>query len=183
MAPWDEEKFELFEKRLIATMNGKRPVVDVPYYIYLYDPAEELRAIDEFQNLERRLKARGYSAEIIWMSELMIKTLERFKFLEPNITQIEKGNRASVKNDLERILPSQIALQLIEKLKHKGVEHCAILLRIGALYPFVRVSSLLNFIEGRVNCTLVIGYPGNKEGQMLNDQGEIEMNYYRAEII
>jgi len=183
MAPWDENRSGRLEDTVITAMEQKSPVIDVPYYVYLYDPAEELRALEEFQNLERRLKVRGYSTEIIWMSELMVSALKRFKLLGPDIPHIERQERATVKEDLQRILTNEIASQLKDKLKGKGVDHCAILLRSGALYPFVRVSSLLYSLEGYVDCTLVVGYPGNREGQMLNEKGETVKNYYRAKII
>lgn len=183
MAPWDENRFRRLEDVVIATMERKRPVVDVPYYIYLYNPAEELRAIEEFQNLERRLRTKGFSTEIIWMPDLMISALKKFKLLDPHIVGIEKERRAYMKCDLERILPDEIALQLKAKLKDKEVNHCAILLRCGALYPFVHVSALLSSMEGFVRCTLIVGYPGDKEGQMLNEKGETVRSYYRAEII
>jgi len=183
MAPWDTDRFRRLEDVIVATMEGKRPVVDVPYYIYLYNPAEEMRAIDEFQNLERRLKARGFSAEIIWMPDLMISALKRFRFLDPDVASLERERRVSLRGDLERILPEDIASQLKEKLKARGVNYCAILLRCGALYPFVHVSTLLSSLEGLVGCTLVVGYPGDREGQMLNEKGETVRSYYRAEII
>lgn len=183
MAPWDEKRFSRLEDKVLATMEKKSPVIDVPYFVYLYDPAEELRALEEFQNLERRLKARGHSAEIIWMSDLMVAALKRFKLLGPDISEVERQERTTVKEDLQRILPNEIASQLKDKLKGKGVDHCAILLRCGALYPFVRVSSLLYSLEGHVDCTLVVGYPGNREGQMLNEEGERMKNHYRAKII
>jgi len=183
MAPWDEKRFRRLEDVVIATMEGKRPVVDVPYYIYLYSPAEELRALDEFQNLERRLKVRGFSAEIVWMPDLMVSALKKFRLLDPEVLSLEREKRVSLRGDLERILPEEIASQLKGKLKAEGVNHCAILLRCGALYPFVHISALLSSLEGFVSCTLVVGYPGDKEGQMLNEKGETIRTYYRAEII
>ena len=183
MAPWDKKRFGRLEDTIIATMERKSPIIDVPYHVYLYDPTEELRALEEFQNLERRLKARGHSVEIIWMSELMTTILKRFKLLGPDILRVERQERATLRGDLQRILPNEIASRLKDRLKDKGVDHCAILLRFGALYPFVRVSSLLYSLEGYVDCTLVVGYPGNREGQMLNEKGETVKNYYRAKII
>jgi len=183
MAPWDADRFVRLEQLVFSTVEGKRPVVGVPYYIFLYNPAEELRAIDEFQNLERRLKAKGFSAETIWMPDLMISALEKFRFLDSDASSLERERRENVKSDLERILPREIASQLKEMLREKKVNCCAILLRCGALYPFVHVSTLLSSLEGLVGCTVVVGYPGDREGQMLNEKGESIRSYYRAVII
>ena len=183
MAPWDEKRFSRLQDMIIATMEGKRPVIDVPYYIYLYNPSEELRALEEFQNLERRLGVKGFLTEIVWLSDLMIFALKKFRLLDAKVVDSERERRGSVQRDMERILPEEIASQLKNRLRGKGLDHCAILLRSGALYPFVHLSAILSFLEGFVRCTLVIGYPGDREGQMLNEKGETISSYYRAEII
>lgn len=180
MTPWDRERFDSLEQRVIATTGGMRPTIDVPYYIYLYDPVEELMALEEFRNLEMRLRTRGHSVETIWMPDLMLAALERFKLLGP---ELERESREWLKRDLERILPEDIASQLKSRLRGKGVDYCAVILRCGALFPFVHVSTLLNLLEGFVNCTLVVAYPGNREGYILNERGETIKSYYRAEII
>ena len=183
MAPWDVNKFSLFEESVTATLEGKRPTLDVGFYIYLYDPVEEVLALEEFSNLVMRLKRKGYSAEVIWLSDMVVDILKHLRFLEAKAVEIEKSDRETVRRDLERVLPMELASGLREKLGGKGVEHCAVLLRCGSLFPFVHVSSLLSSLEGMVECTLVIPYPGDREGRMLNEGRESVKNYYRAKVI
>ncbi|GAG52154.1 unnamed protein product, partial [marine sediment metagenome] len=38
MAVWDSTRFSQLEERVLATVSGQRPVLDVPYYILPYDP-------------------------------------------------------------------------------------------------------------------------------------------------
>ena len=106
MAPWDSERFRLLEEWITATIQGRRPTLDVPFYIYLYDPAEELLALEEFSNLVKRLKRKNYSAEIVWLSDMMIDILERLRFLEAKAVEIERFERETVKEDLKRYFPS-----------------------------------------------------------------------------
>ncbi len=140
-------------------------------------------ALERFTNLVRRLKTMNYSAETIWLSEMMVEIFERLKFLDPKGVKAEQVDRNTVKEDLERVLPEELALGLVERLKGKDVTHCAVLLRCGSLFPFVHVSSLLFKLTGSIHSTLVIPYPGNKEGRMLREKGESVRRYYRAEII
>ena len=183
MVPWDRDRFKVLEEKVTATLEGKRPTIDVPFYVYLYDPVEETLALERFTNLVRRLRTRNYSADTIWLSEMMVEVLERLKFLDPKGVKLEQEDRDTVKEDLERVLPEELASRLKERLKGRDVDHCAVLLRCGSLFPFAHVSSLLFKLTGSVNCTLVIPYPGNKEGRMLHEKGESVRNYYRAEII
>jgi len=102
-----------------------------------------------------------------------------------NWVKFEKEDRHTVFNDLSdtnKGLISVIAEILIDMLGEKDKSHCAIILRIGSLFPFVHVSSLLTFLEPKVKCTLLIPYPG-KDGEMLNYKGESLNNYYRGQII
>lgn len=182
MTPWDNKRFKRLEEVVIATMQGKRPGLDVPYYCFPYDPSEELIALDMFSNFVKRLQAKGLSAEQIWISDLMIKALEELGFLRPKAIKIEFENRDIIESDLKRNMPEKIARSLKEKLSGKDVSHCSVLLRCGALYPFVHVSDLCKFIAGVVKCTLVVPYPGGREGNMLNDKGWGK-KYYRLKVI
>lgn len=184
---WNTECFEDLESRVIATMRGLRKVIDVPFYVYLYEPRDELICLREFRNFVAMLNARGMSeglsAESISLSALMIEALKELGCLEEAVLKKESEDRSILARDLERELPRQIAKRLRSRLGDKGESHCAVLLRASALYPFVHVSSLLSSIEGIVRCTLVIPYPGNKVGEMLNVKGLGARKYYRAEII
>jgi hypothetical protein len=179
----ESKKLKLLEERIRETVAGKRHVMDVPYYIYLYNPEHEIEHLKEFKNLALRLMRDGISVEIISLSSLMIDSLQFLGCLDESFLTIESKRREEVLLDLERELPKEISNRLKEKLKNKDISHCAILLRVGSLFPLVHVSSLLGQLESIVRCTLVIPYPGNKEGNMLNYRWENIRTYYRGEII
>lgn len=180
---WNTECFKDLESRVMATMRGLRPVIDVPFYVYLYEPQDELICLREFRGFVSRLNAKGMSAESISLSALMMEALKELGCLEESVLKREGDDRSILARDLERELPREIVQRLRNRFGDKDVSFCAILLRASALYPFVHVSSLLSSIEGAVRCTLVIPYPGNKVGEMLNVKGLGVRKYYRAEII
>jgi len=183
MIAWDSKRFKDLETRIRETVSGRRHLIDVPYYIYLYKPELELECIKEFKNLVIRLKRDDISAEIISLASLMIKSLENLGCLDESFLKEEIRRRDEIYEDLERELLKEIAGRLKEMLKDKDVSHCAVLLRAGALFPFVHISGLLTQLEGIVHCTLVLPYPGNREGNMLNYHGRNIRTYYRGEVI
>jgi len=180
---WNSTRFELLETRIRESVAGKRHVIDVPYYIYLYDPELEVECLKHVKALASRLRRDGISVEIISLSSLMVDAFQSFGCLNASFLKDEEKKREEIAKDLERELLKDIARRLKEKLKDKDITHCAILTRVGSLFPFVHISSLLTQLEGSVHCTLVILYPGNKEGNMFNYRWENIRTYYRGEII
>jgi len=179
---WDKDRFDELERKVRDTLEGRRLLKEVPYYIYLYDPKDEPIAIDEFQNLERRLN-RPHSAECVWLSDFMIDFLQKKKFINSMGIRIENERREEVLTDLKNLLPEFIQEKIAEILRGKERSHCAILLRYGALRPFVQISSLIPKLVGVVKCTLVIPYPGHKIGWPLDQHPDSLAKSYRAEVI
>jgi hypothetical protein len=183
MSAWDSEKFKLLEMRIKESVAGNRHVSAVPYYVYLYKPELEIECLKEFRNLAMRLSRAGISVETVSLASLMIDSLHFLGCLNDSFSKIEENRRNEIAKDLERELLKEISERLKEKLSKKDVSHCAILLRGGSLFPFVHISSLLSQLEGAVHCTLVMPYPGNKEGNMLNYHWENIRTYYRGEVM
>jgi len=131
-----------------------------------------------------RLGAKGFSAEDISLSALMIEALEALGCLSEFYFGEESKNRDVIAQSLGRELPREIARRLRHLIGERDVSHCTALLRAGALFPFVHVSSLLSSMEREsIRCTVVVPYPGRNEGEMLNFKDQDTRRYYRAEII
>lgn len=176
---WDKKKAQEFESEVIATLNGKK-FMDLPYYRYLYSPEEEVNCIKEFKKLCNILKSKGYSVETIYMSQILIRALQNLGFLDDSIIKVEEKSFSEIEENLKEVLVKEVAKMLIKHLKEKNSSHCAIILRIGSIFPFIHISNLLSQLEGYVKCTLIIPYPGNKDGQMLDYEGDNIKNYYRG---
>lgn len=181
---WDKSRFQKLESRIILTAQKKSAKIDVPFIIFLYEPSLELRCISEFTDLAKRLRVKEISAELIWLNKWLLDSLESIDTIE-NLAKFEKQDRHSISEDLsnmDRGLTSILTKKLSSHLSTKSISHCAILMRVGSLFPFVHVSSLLTLLEGVINCMLVIPYPG-KDGEMLNYRGGSIKSYYRGVII
>lgn len=178
------EKFERFEERVKETLKEKSPLMEVPYYVCLYHPKDELEVLEKFSHTVLRLKNKGFSAETIKLSELMLEILSGSGLLSPEIIQREKEMRKELERDLRRVLSRELVNVLKEKLKDKDISHCAVLLRYGALWPFVHLSQIFISIEGNVHCTLVVPYPSDiGAGYPLNEKSKGIIDYYRAEVV
>jgi hypothetical protein len=183
MRAWNKTRFAELEERVIATISGRRPLLDVPYYLFTYDPGLELRCLRECQSLGKRLRAKGHSVQVISLAEWLVDALEALGCLDADFQTLETTERSRVQQDLERELPKLLAERLRQELADKGPTHCAILVRTGALFPFVHVSTLLSAVEGHVRCVLVVAYPGRQEGESLRFLDETNGSYYRAEVL
>jgi len=183
MPAWDSTRFSQLEERVLATVGGQRPLLDVPYYIFPYDPSLELHCLTECQALCHRLKAKGHSAEVISLAAWLVDALDRLGCLDGDFLNQEAADRTMIRQDLQRELPKLLSERLCAGLGNKPLSFCAVLVRLGALFPFVHVSTLLSAVEGRVRCTLVVPYPGSVDGEVLRFLNETEGRYYRAEVI
>lgn len=175
-----KNSFEELESKIIATLEGKR-FLDVPYYRYLYPPNKELACIKMFETFYNILNKKGYSAEIIYLSEIIIEALNNLGFLSKSHIEVEEENFEDIENNLEEVLVDEVVNLLKDKLKSKNINHCVIIIRTGSIFPFIHVSELLSKMEGYIKCTIIMAYPGFKEGEMLGYKGD--KIYYRGEVI
>lgn len=175
-----KESFEDLEFKIIATLEGRR-VLDVPYYRYLYPPSKEILCIEMFETFCDILKRKKYSAETIYLSEIVVKALENLGFLSKSNIEVEEENFIEIENNLKEVLVDEVVDLLKDQLQDKDISHCVIMLRSGSIFPFIHVSELLSKMEGYIKCTVILAYPGSKEGYMLGIKGD--KIYYRGESI
>ena len=182
--PLNRGKFQSLEKRVVETLRGKNPLMEVPYYVCLYHPKDELEVLENFSHMVLRLGNKGFSAETIKLSNLMLEILSNSGLLSPEIMQKEEEMREELGRDLRRVLSKELVEMLKERLKEKDASHCAVLLRYGALWPFVHLSHIFLSIEASVQCTLVVPYPSDiGTGYPLNERSKGKIDYYRAEVV
>lgn len=182
--PLNREKFQRLENRVVETLEGRSPLMEVPYYVCIYPPKDELEILENFSHMVLRLRNRGFSAEMIKLSDLILEILSDSGLLSPEIIGREEEIREELGRDLRRILSKKVVEALKERLKDKDISHCAILSRYGALWPFVHLSYIFLSIEASVQCTLVVPYPSDiGEGYPLNERSKGKIDYYRAEEV
>lgn len=187
---WHEVMEEL-EWKLKGTLRGEyRPRDGIPFFRVQYPPQEERKALSEFHLLSERLKQDGWQAESLSLTEVLQETLADMlncplDALRERLRELELGrDRKELQITLSEHLPERISERLVEKLKPLHQNSIVILLRTGALYPFVRPSALLARLENEVNCIIVLAYPSTTLGELLDTvPTSLHGGYYRGEVI
>jgi len=183
MPRWDRGRFKQLEDRVLATLAGRRTLLEVPIYIFPYSPILELRCLKECDELALRLRTKDYTAGVHSLAQWFVDAIEWLGALEPEGIQQEARDRDQVGEHLKREVPKLLSERMQKELGSKGSKYCAILVRTGALFPFAHISNLLSIVGPGIKCTVVIAYPGDREGPELRFLNETRHSYYRAEIV
>ncbi|MCD6506892.1 DUF1788 domain-containing protein [Candidatus Poribacteria bacterium] len=187
---WHEVIGEL-EGKLEGTLKGTyRPLDGIPFFRVQYPPSEEREALRQFRLLAERLFKRGWRSECVSLTDMFREALldllgcppsqlsERLKLLE------REQDRSELQERLSEYLPYEIVKAIQGFLSGSSSQDVVVLLRMGALYPFLRPSSLLSMMEGQISCVVVLPYPGTTLGAMLDaPPADPHGGYYRGEVI
>lgn len=193
--PWDSASFELLREEIRSSLRGRRPTGGVPFFLFLYDPSEEVRCLRNFEKAAKALSGGGFNARVIYLGKLFAHALQGTLYLTEAGIQAETRDPGALLRELSRPegLPSRVTAALLDGVEGVSLplrggtqENCAILLRAGALYPFVHVSQVLDGLENKTNWTVVLPFPGSRHPERpegLRFLNETEGPYYRARII
>jgi hypothetical protein len=185
---WNEV-ITVLQEEVMGTIEGTfTPQDNIPFFTVCYPPEEEVNAIKEFTFFLQRLQADDVPSGIFSMKDVLKEALIELGVASEDsgsaIAEYERSkNRKEIKEDLTRYLPEQVSDIMLRKLRDKDRNYVAMLLRTGALYPFVRTSSIRAKMENKIRCVAIIAYPANNIGEMLNDASFKLGAYYRGEII
>lgn len=189
--PWDSAKLEELYRRVTGALTGTyRPLDGIPYFRFLYRPEAELQALVEFRLFVRRLRANGFEATSISLVEVLREAVgELLGVSEAEIyARLKDYERVHPHRELALVfsehLPDGLASCLLSHLREYPPPACIVLLRAGALFPFVRVSSIFSRLEGKTRQVIVVPYPGDQEGAMLGERSfDLAAGYYRGEVL
>jgi len=182
--PLNKEKLQKFEKDLILTLQNKNPLMEVPYYVCLHNPKDEIEVLENFSNLALRIQNKGFLCKKLNLAKMMIDILNNSGLLSDEVLNDEEGMRNSLNKDIRRVLSKDLVKKLKGELEGKNIDHCTILLRYGALWPFIHLSYIFQSIDGSVRSTLVVPYPSELGlGYPLNERSIGMTDYYRAEVV
>lgn len=134
----------------------------VPFVLLIYDPHEERRCREEQAHLMTKLTDAGLVVHDIPLERFIFDHYAEIglldKVFEKELTQARDVYRDLAKN--YRPALAQHIIQAAEALD--GQDAVLFLTQVAHLYPFVRVSNLLQDLENRVKLPLVIFYPGKE---------------------
>ncbi|SFS59317.1 BREX protein BrxB domain-containing protein [Marininema halotolerans] len=149
---------------------------EVPFFIFPYDPKEELtlRA-----TIDRLMKRFAINVLHIDLFKLMVEQFREVGIEELFMMEEEEGT-----NELyDAMLPSLEPGTLAKIISDQSDGYEVILItRVGSVYPLIRVNNLLhNFGDHNLQIPLVIFYPGQytQEGLMMFNRFPSQ-RYYRA---
>lgn len=183
---WNELMSEV-EEKIVGTIRGSfRPLDGIPFFTVCYPPEYEREAIRQFKLLSERLKAGEVPSEVISMKDILKEALSELGVFKDERWLVEfegEKDKEELIEDLKMYLPEKISGLLLNRLVDKTSNFVAILIRTGALFPFVRTSSIRAKLENRIRCILIIAYPANEVGEMLYSESFNLGGYYRGEII
>ena len=167
-------------------LNGKGLGNEVSYYVFDYDPKDEILVREYIDKLVKKDKefGDGYKLKVYDVYNLMIDLLESEGYLE-DCFEMEKNDGMNYLvesvNDLLRMNDDNnyFAEYIEENTPEKAI---VFLTGVGKIFPFVRSHKILNNLHQIFDRSpVVMFYPGKYDGQSLELFGEFkDDNYYRA---
>lgn len=183
---WDEPKFLCFVEDTVRMARGDLPGYGFRHVVFPYPPEDEPTCIERVRGeMVRRLEEKGFGAHVLAIAPFVARAVA--KVASRDLRDMEEY--ASVQGDLsgdKMGLVSRIAPRCLEEVRKQPRRvDVAILCRLGALYPFAHVSTLLDAIHREDNkLTVAVAYPGTAEGMVLRFLGMADpTGGYRGHIV
>ncbi len=156
------EKFTELEKLLLNHRGTLALHAGVPFVLLIYDPRQELRCRDEQAHLRVKLEDAGLAVHEMALDTFIFDHYAEIGLLDV-IFEKEPSEPGEVHQDLAKNLRPALARRIIQKAEEmEGQDAVIFLTQVAHLYPFVRISNLLENLENQVKVPLVVFYPGEK---------------------
>lgn len=141
----DRIEFEISKEEFLANKGGAN---EVGYYVFDYDPKEELKVREYIRNLKEKniLYLAGYEIVIYDLYDLMIDYIEEEGILEDCI-QMEKeyGLGYLIKSVVEFLNMGKKDNYFTNHIKNNTLEKAVVFITgVGKIFPFVRSHDILN---------------------------------------
>lgn len=183
-----EERLDILEEKIRAEAfrNNTGLGNEIGYYIFDYEPREELTVRGRIRELEKSntdLKF-GYQLIIYDMYELILRLLEEEGVMEDlKELEEEEGTEyvfAAISDTLR--FDEKDSLIINHIVRNTPKEAVVFLTGVGKCFPILRSHKILNNLHQVMDhCPVVLFYPGRYNGNALNVFHELkEDNYYRA---
>lgn len=181
------ERLEAFRNQLISVknLNENKTAGDLKFYIFDYDPKEEIRVREETQ------KAVKANSEIVLFDlyDMMLEIIKENGYLE-TIKQMEKDYEKSLL--LQEVFQPMLALEqtgneILNRFSRSVPDdgrHIVLITGIGKAYPVIRSHTILNNLQSIFKRNpVVMMYPGRfsvRKGHLKLFDRLDDDNYYRA---
>lgn len=178
-----QEKFDQLEDLLLNHRESIGIHNGVPFIMLIYSPEREIECRKNIKNLKEKLESKNLSVLNIPINLAIFDHLKKEGILE-QIIEFDKESPKEVRDDLFKRSKQFLKDYILKDMQNNSPE-IVFLTNVSGLYPYYRVSNLLNSLEKEIKIPFVIFYPGDiKEDGKLYFMGELESNeYYRAQRI
>lgn len=159
---------------------------EIGYYIFDYNPEEELIVRDHIKFLKQKINNEDSKIEIkeFDLYEIMLEILKSKNYLD-KVFNIEnkKGTEhilKGIQTTLRLTLENDLVVDYIRQRVNKN--HIVFVTGVGNVWPIIRSHLILNTLHSVIDqVPLVMFFPGTYSGQELVLFDEIkDENYYRA---
>ena len=182
-----DERLNQIEKKISdqSFLHNKGLGNEVGYYIFDYDPREELHVRNHIQYLKKRINESSLGFQIIELDlfHLMIEVLEEEGYLEAFFDlERENGFFEMADSLVETLGLDELNLIISGILRQDLTDSVVFLTGVGKCHPIIASHNILNNLHQVLDSVpVVMFYPGEYSGQDLKLFGTMDShNYYRA---
>jgi len=179
---WDDERFERFVDATARMARGELPGYGYSHVLLPYAPADERFCIERLRgHFRTQLERQGFASEPIAVAPLVAQAASRYTRRELH----DANDYRLLERTLAGTLIAETAAAISQRASDLAPATIPILCRLGALYPFGQVSSLLLAVHtAGVRQTIAVAYPGTADGMMLRFLGRNDpTGGYRGHIV
>lgn len=185
-----DERLNQIEKKISdqSFLHNKGLGNEVGYYIFDYDPREELHVRKHIQYLKKRINESSLGFQIIELDlfHLMIEVLEEEGYLEAFFDLERENGFFEMADSLVETLgldeTNELNLIISGILREDLTDSVVFLTGVGKCHPIIASHNILNNLHQVLDSVpVVMFYPGEYSGQDLKLFGTMDShNYYRA---
>ena len=183
-----EVRLDILEEKMRAESfrTNKGLGNEVGYYVFDYEPYQELvvrKRIQELQNTNTELKF-GYELIVFDLYELILQLLDEEGALEDlKDLEDEEGTQYVFDAIAETLKFEEKDSLIVNYIKDNTPKDAVVFLTgVGKCFPILRSHKILNNLHQVMDhCPVILFYPGVYTGNTLNIFGKLkDDNYYRA---
>jgi hypothetical protein len=156
------DKFRELESLLVNSRHTLALHAGVPFVLLIYDPYQERLCREEQAHLTNKLQDAGLTVHEIPVNTFIFDHYAQIGLLD-RVFEKERTSPGDVYRDLAKNYRPVLADHIIQAAQAlQGQDAIIFLTQAAHLYPFVRVSNLLEDLENHVKLPFVVFYPGEE---------------------
>jgi hypothetical protein len=185
------ERFDRFRKKIRdpAFQENRGLSNEVGFYIFDYDPKDELFVRNEVEDIAHNSTTAsiGANVQMFNLFDVVIRLIDEMGYLQEFIQIEEKDGIDMVIRQINNVLKmgkerNLIVQYILDHLEHRDERNIIFLTGVGQIFPLIRAHRVLNTMNQVINQTpVVMFYPGSYNSLSLRAFGKLDdKNYYRA---